>query len=168
MVWMLYSTRRTPASPAVYLAGSPTETRPDSDTPALSVPSSSRAPSQPPEGRDFDWEDYKSTTTWPGQVIADLLLVEVSKATWRIPWRLYWPGFGPGFLTSTPRSWRLCCATCQFLTIQVNLLAWLWRRQWRWVTRCNIKHVGYILGYIQWYISVNKLLYSMKYNMPAI
>ena len=56
MVCMLYSTIPTPASLAVYLAGSPTETRPD--TPASSVPSSSRAPSQPPEGRDLDWEDY--------------------------------------------------------------------------------------------------------------
>ena len=53
---MLYSTIPTPASLAVYLAGSPTETRPD--TPASPVPSSSRAPSQPPEGRDLDWEDY--------------------------------------------------------------------------------------------------------------
>ena len=26
---------------------------------ALSVPSSSRAPSQPPDGRDLDWKDYK-------------------------------------------------------------------------------------------------------------
>ena len=40
----------------VYLAGRPKETRPD--TPASSVPSSSCAPSQPPEGRDLDWEDY--------------------------------------------------------------------------------------------------------------
>ena len=56
MVCMLYSTIPTPAGLAVYLAGSPTETRPD--TPASSVPSSSRAPSQPPEGRDWDWEDY--------------------------------------------------------------------------------------------------------------
>ena len=53
---MLYSTIPTPASLAVYLAGSPTETRPD--TPASPVPSSSRAPSQPSEGRDLDWEDY--------------------------------------------------------------------------------------------------------------
>ena len=53
---MLYSTIPTPASLAVYLAGRPKETRPD--TPALSVPFSSRAPSQPPEGRDLDWEDY--------------------------------------------------------------------------------------------------------------
>ena len=53
---MLYSTIPTPASLAVYLAGCPTETRPD--TPASSVPSSSRAPSQPPEGRDLDWENY--------------------------------------------------------------------------------------------------------------
>ena len=52
MVCMLYSTIPTPASLAVYLAGRPTETRPD--TPASSVPSSSRAPSQPPE----DCEDY--------------------------------------------------------------------------------------------------------------
>ena len=56
MVCMLYSTIPTPASLAAHLAGSPTETRPD--TPASSVPSSSRAPSQPPEGRDLDWEDY--------------------------------------------------------------------------------------------------------------
>ena len=56
MVCMLSSTIPTPAGLAIYLAGSPTETRPD--TPALSVPSSSRAPSQPPEGRDLDWEDY--------------------------------------------------------------------------------------------------------------
>ena len=55
MVCMLYSTIPTPAGLAVYLAGSPTETRPD--TAALFVPSSSRAPSQPPEGRDLDWED---------------------------------------------------------------------------------------------------------------
>ena len=55
MLCMLYSTIPTPSSLAVYLAGRPTETRPD--TPA-SVPSSSRAPSQPPEGRDLDWEDY--------------------------------------------------------------------------------------------------------------
>ena len=40
----------------VYLAGRPKETRPD--TQASSVPSSSCAPSQPPEGRDLDWEDY--------------------------------------------------------------------------------------------------------------
>ena len=56
MVCMLYITIPTPAGLAVYLAGCPTETRPD--TLALSVPSSSRAPSQPPEGRDLDWEDY--------------------------------------------------------------------------------------------------------------
>ena len=56
MVCMLYSTISTPAGLAVYLAGRPTETRPD--TPASSVPSSSRAPSQPPEERDLDWEDY--------------------------------------------------------------------------------------------------------------
>ena len=48
---MLYSTIPTPASLAVYLAGSSTETRPD-------TPSSSSAPSQPPEGMDLDWEDY--------------------------------------------------------------------------------------------------------------
>ena len=53
---MLYSTIPNPAGLAVYLAVSPTETHPD--TPALSEPSSSRAPSQPPEGRDLDWEDY--------------------------------------------------------------------------------------------------------------
>ena len=53
---MLYSTIPTPAGLAVYLAGCLTETRPD--TPALSVPSSSRTPAQPPEGRDLDWEDY--------------------------------------------------------------------------------------------------------------
>ena len=53
---MLYSTIPIPAGLAVYLAGCPTETRPD--TPASSVPSSSRAPSQPPEGRDLNWEDY--------------------------------------------------------------------------------------------------------------
>ena len=56
MVWMLHSTIPTPAGLAVYLAGRPTETRPD--TPASSVQSSSRAPSQPPKGRDLDWEDY--------------------------------------------------------------------------------------------------------------
>ena len=38
------------------MAGSPTETRPD--TPALSVPSSSRAPSQPSEGRELHLDDY--------------------------------------------------------------------------------------------------------------
>ena len=81
MVCMLYSTIPTPASLTVYLAGRPTETRPD--TPASSVPSSSRASSQPPEGRDLDWEDYNYQQ--------DMLLVEVSKATWRIPWLLYWP-----------------------------------------------------------------------------
>ena len=53
---MLYSTIPTPAGLAVYLAGSLTETRPD--TAASFVPSSSRAPSQLPEGRDLDWEDY--------------------------------------------------------------------------------------------------------------
>ena len=56
---MQYSTILSPhASLTVYLAGSPMETRPD--TPASSVPSSesSRAPSQLPEGRDLDWEDY--------------------------------------------------------------------------------------------------------------
>ena len=56
MVCLLDITIPTPAGLAVYLAGHPTETRPD--TPASSVPSSSRAPSQPPEGRDLDWEDY--------------------------------------------------------------------------------------------------------------
>ena len=56
MVWMLYSTIPIPAGLAVYLAGSPIETRPH--TPALSVTSSSRAPSQPSEGRDLDWDDY--------------------------------------------------------------------------------------------------------------
>ena len=56
MVCMLYSTIPTPAGLAVYLAGHPRETRPD--TPASSVPSSSRAPSHPLEGRDLDWEDY--------------------------------------------------------------------------------------------------------------
>ena len=66
MVCMLYSTIPTPASLAVYLAGSPLETRPD--TPASSVPSSSRAPSEPPEGRDLDWEDY----------IAYILILQVS------------------------------------------------------------------------------------------
>ena len=54
---MLYSTIHTPAGLAVYLAGRPTESHPD--TPALSVPSSSFAPSQPPKGGDLDWEDYK-------------------------------------------------------------------------------------------------------------
>ena len=106
---MLYSTIPTPASLAVYLAGSPLEARPD--TPASSLPSSSRAPSQPPEGRDLDWEDYnyqKDPAAGGGQQghlenpLAALL---------------------QGFLTSTQRSWRLCCATCQFLTIQVNLRA---------------------------------------------
>ena len=53
---MQYITIPTPAGLAVYLAGSPTETRPD--IPASSVPSSSRAPSQPPKGRDLDCEDY--------------------------------------------------------------------------------------------------------------
>ena len=103
---MLYSTIPTPSSLAVYLAGRPTATC--LDTPASSVPSSSRAPSQPPEGRDLDFEDYNYQQ-------------EVIQATWRIPgpWQLYWQGF----LTSAPRSWRLCCATCQFLTIQGNLLA---------------------------------------------
>ena len=59
MVCMLHSTIPTPASLArlaFHLAGSPTETRPD--TPASSEPSSSRAPSQPLDGRDLDWEDY--------------------------------------------------------------------------------------------------------------
>ena len=56
MVSMLHSTIPTPAGLAVYLAGHPRETSPD--TPASSVPSFSRAPSQPPEGRDLDWEDY--------------------------------------------------------------------------------------------------------------
>ena len=56
MVCMLYSTILTPDGLAVYLAGRPTETCPD--TPASSVPSSSCEPSQPPEGRDLDWEDY--------------------------------------------------------------------------------------------------------------
>ena len=56
---MLYSTIPTPAGLAVYLAGSPTETSPDTPaSSASSVPSSSRAPSQPPKGRDLDWEDY--------------------------------------------------------------------------------------------------------------
>ena len=58
---MLYSTIPTPASLAVYLAGRPTETRPDTPASSVvvdSVPSSPRAPSQPPEGRDLDWEDY--------------------------------------------------------------------------------------------------------------
>ena len=108
MVCMLYSTIPTPASLTVFLAGSPTETHPD--TPASSVPSSSRAPSQPPEGRDLDCEDYnyqQDPATGGGQQgdlenpLAALL---------------------QGFLTSTPRSWRLCCATCQFWTIQGNLL----------------------------------------------
>ena len=110
---MLHSTIPTPASLAAlafHLAGHPTETRPD--TPASSEPSSSRAPSQPPDGRDLDWEDYNYQQD-------PAALVEVSKATLRIPWRLYWPGF----LTSTQRSWRLCCATCQFLTILGNLQA---------------------------------------------
>ena len=53
---MLHSTIPTPAGLAVYLAGHPRETRPD--TPASTVPSSPRAPSQPPDGRDLDWEDY--------------------------------------------------------------------------------------------------------------
>ena len=55
MVCMLYITIPTPAGLAVYLAGHHAETSPD--TPASSVPSSSRAPPQPPEGRDLDWED---------------------------------------------------------------------------------------------------------------
>ena len=112
---MLYSTIPTPASLTVYLAGSPTETRPD--TPASSVPSSSRAPSHFPEGRDMDWEDYiyQQDPAAGGGQQGDL----------ENPLLLYWPGF----LTSAPRSWRLCCATCQFRTIQGNLLAW--RRQWR-------------------------------------
>ena len=117
---MLHSTIPIPASLTVYLAGRPTETHPD--TQDSSVPSSSRAPSQPPEGRDLDWEDYnyqQEPAAGGGQQgdlenpLAALL------AIWKIPWLLYWQGF----LTSTPRSWRLCCATCQFLTIQVNLLA---------------------------------------------
>ena len=107
---MLHSTIPTPASLAFHLAGSPTETRPD--TPASSEPSSSRAPSQPPDGRDLDWQDYNYQQD-------PAALAEVSKATLRIPWRLYWQGF----LTSTQRSWRLCRATCQFLTILGNLRA---------------------------------------------
>ena len=53
---MLYSSIHPNEYLTVNLAGRPTETRPE--TPASSVPSSSRAPSQPPEGRDLDWEDY--------------------------------------------------------------------------------------------------------------
>ena len=97
----------SPAGLAVYLAGRPTETRPD--TPASSVPSSSRAPSQPPEGWDLDWEDYnyqQDPAAGGGQQgdlenpLAALLA-----------------------LTSAPRSWRLCCAICQFWTIRGYLLA---------------------------------------------
>ena len=76
---MLHSTIPTPASLAFHLAGSPTETRPD--TPASSEPSSSRANHNlPMEGT---WIGRTTTTS------RTLLLVEVSKSTWRIPWRLY-------------------------------------------------------------------------------
>ena len=92
MVCMLLSLY-PPASLTVYLAGCPTETHPD--TLASSVPSSSRAPSQPPEGRDLDWEDYnyRQDPAAAGGQQGDL----------EIPWQLYWQGF----LTSTQKSWRL-------------------------------------------------------------
>ena len=106
---MLYSTIPTPAGLAVYLAG---RLRRHVLIPLLRLyhPLLVNLHNLPREGT---WIGRTTTTS------RTLLLVEVSKATWRIPWRLYCPGF----LTSTPRSWRLCCATCQFLTIQVNLLA---------------------------------------------
>ena len=97
-----------PAGLAVYLAGSPTETRPD--TPASSVSSSSRAPSQPPEGRDLDWEDYnyQQDPAAGGGQQGDL----------ENPLPALLAGI-PDFNTEElPPSWRLCCATCQFLTIQ--------------------------------------------------
>ena len=103
MVCMLYCTIPTPAGLAVYLAGRPMETRPD--TPASSVPSSSRAPSQPPEGRDLDWEDYNYQQ--------DPAAAGGQQGDFENPLA----ALLEGFLTSTPRSWRLCCATCQFLTM---------------------------------------------------
>ena len=79
MVCMLYSTIPTPASLAVYLAGSPLEARPD--TPASSVhPLLVHLHNLPREGT---WIGRTTTTS------RTLLLVEVSKATWRIPWRRY-------------------------------------------------------------------------------
>ena len=109
MVCMLYSTIPTPAGLAVYLAGHPRETHPN--TPALSVPSSSRAPSQPPEGRDLDWEDYnyQQDTAAGGGQQGNLenplaaLLAGIPGFNWQgfLTWRLYWPGF----LTACTFAW---------------------------------------------------------------
>ena len=55
---MLYSPIPTLARLAVYLAGRPTETRPDTSVSFVPSSSCASAPSQTPEGRDLDWEDY--------------------------------------------------------------------------------------------------------------
>ena len=110
---MRYSTIPTPASLTVYLAGSPTKTRPD--TPAsvavlrLYHPLLVHLHNLPREGT---WIGGSTTTS------RTLLLVEVSKATWRIPWRLYWPGFltsapGVGGFAARPASSGRCKAACR-------------------------------------------------------
>ena len=109
IVCMLYSTIPTPAGLAVYLAGRPTETRADTPASSASAPSSSRAPSQPPEGRDLDWEDYnyQQDPAAGGGQQGDL----------ENPVAALLAGI-PDFNTEELEA---LLATCQFRTIQVNL-----------------------------------------------
>ena len=106
---MLYR-RPFPPSPLlclnVHLAGSPRDAR--AQTHAASVPSSSRAPFQAPEEREVDWEEHN---------YGSLLVVVGAKL--RTSWQIYWQGY----LTSTPKSWRLCCATCQHQMMLIKLQA---------------------------------------------
>ena len=80
----------------VHLAGNPRDA--SAQTQAASVPSSPCAPSQAPEERDVDLEDYHYER-YPA----------VDGGSQAENWlAAYWQGF----LTSTQKSWRLCCATC--------------------------------------------------------
>ena len=77
-------------------------------------------------GYGLDWEDYtyKLDMDEGGLSLGDAL---------RIPWLLYCLGF----LTSTPKSWRLCCANCQYprqAMLLIKILAWQWQSQCRWAT----------------------------------
>ena len=86
-----------------HLASSPRDFR--AQTPAVSVPSTSCAseatscdPSEAPEERDLDLEDYKyeqEPAAGGGRQAENPLAALLT-----------------GSLTSTPKIWRLCCTTC--------------------------------------------------------
>ena len=94
--------------------------------------------------------------TWTRRTITtNGSLLQVVGANLRTPWLL--SGYWQGSLTSKPKSWMLCCATCKHrmmldfhcakppfpgrpsswcLTARalIKLQAWQSRRQWRWAT----------------------------------